>query len=139
MATTIEGDIELTLMDAVSDALAGTYAIAFPETTFTPPMDAAGKPQAYLEVAHLPNGNAYQPLGPGATRQGLLQVAVMYPKGFGPIKPKDAAGAVCAAFPNGSRFHGSLRTVLITSDPTTAQAFPDDNYIRVAVTIPYQA
>lgn len=133
MATTIEALAADTLMTAIGTAFSATYAIAYPDIDFKP------TGSAYFDVAILPNGAAFEPMSGNGTHQGLLQVAVMYPKGGGVIDPLALAGEVVDVFDKGARFIGAGHSVKISTRPVIAQPIPDGAYVRVPVTISYQA
>lgn len=135
MTTPIESLAAETLLEAVSAAFASTYSVAFPDIDFTP------TGEMYLDVSWLPNGSAFEPLGAGGTHQGLFQVAVMYPSSPAPgvVEPSRIAGTVADTFDRGSRFFGDGCSVKISTRPVIAQPFPSDGYVRVPVTISYQA
>ncbi|MCY0150882.1 DUF4128 domain-containing protein [Hoeflea sp. G2-23] len=135
MTNPIEALAADTMIAAVGTAFSATYGIAYPGIDFTP----ANATSVYLDVSILPNGSAYQPVSGNDTHQGILQVAVMYPTAGGAIKPLEVAGAVADAFDKASRFFGAGHSVKVSTRPVIGQPFPNDGYIRVPVTISYQA
>ena len=138
-ATTFEGKVAEVLMARVA-AIPGSVPAAYPNRDFRPPMDSNGEPLAYMDVAHLPNGTAFETLGAsGAIHQGILQIAVMQPEGGGAVKPQDTAGAIVEHFAKNTVLYGDGLNVKIYSRPTVGQSFPGDSYIRTPVTIQYIA
>lgn len=134
-----EGKISAALMGRVA-TIPGDYPTAWPNKSFTRPVDASGEPAAYLEIAHLPNGFGFEPLGSGSfAHQGILQVTLMQPEGGGSVSPQDAAGAIVNHFKKNTKIEGDGVTVSVYSQPAISQTSNDDGYARTPVTIQYQA
>lgn len=106
-----------------------------PAETFVPPVDAFDNALPYLDVTFLPNAPKWQGLSTGQIRQGLLQVAVVWPKNQGEIRPLETAGAVEAHFAKGTELTSGAAKVRIHREPWTAAPFRDDIEVRFPVMI----
>lgn len=105
--------------------------IAYPDVTFTPP--ASGK---YLAVSLFFNRPAWEGLKSGRLDQGILQVAVVWPKNQGVVKPMQAAKAVMAHFPKALELAGGVK---ISAQPYAVSPLLDDSETRIPITIPWTA
>lgn len=108
--------------------------IAMPDVPFTPPTN--GK---YLRVSLFSNAPAWEGLASGRMDQGLLQVSVVWPKGKGLIKAREAAAKVMEHFPKGLTLSGDGVRVKINRQPWAASPIPDDIETLTPVTIPWVA
>lgn len=114
-----------------------TLPVSVPEpaVTFVPPVDGAGNALPYLDVTFLPNAPKWQGLNTGQIRQGMLQVAVVWPKNRGEIAPLQAAGSVEAHFAKNTKLTSGAAKVRIHREPWTAAPFRDDIEVRFPVMI----
>lgn len=138
---TVESTIPSLLLARVAAlVLSPALPVAYPDVTFTPPVDAQGKAKPYLEVRHLPNTNVNLFLGDDSTvqYQGLLQITVVHPSAQGIIKPYEIAGLVASHFAKGTLLTSAGIKVRIYQKPSIAGSIQDTDRVRVPVTIPYQ-
>jgi len=129
---TIEANIFKALCERM-ETFAGGYSIAYPNVKFTP-TDAT-----YIEVAHLPNGFAYEGISEAKAHQGILQLTVVSPEQEGAIAPKTIAGNLADHFAKDSQFYETGVAVKVTNNPSIGQTLPDQGKARTPVTINYQA
>lgn len=108
--------------------------IAMPDVAFKP---ETGKP--YFRVDLFSNAPFWQGLTSGRIDQGLLQITVVWPKGQGVIKAKQAAKAVMNHFPKGLRLYGPGVRVSVSGEPWDATPLPGDTTTETPVTIPFRA
>lgn len=121
------------LMESQGPAL--PVSVPEPAETFVPPVDGSGNALPYLDVTFLPNAPKWQGVASGQIRQGLLQVAIVWPKNRGEIAPLQAAGAVEAHFAKGLLLTSGSAKVRIHREPWTAAPFRDDIEVRFPVMI----
>lgn len=118
------------LITILKDAALG-YPIIYPGETKSPP--ASG---VWLVVSFLPNRGINYDVDNGSevTPQGLFQVQVFdRPSAY--MDPlDDAAEAVVAAFPKGTKISGNVR---VQEPPYFLSLDPQDDRMSKVVTIPY--
>ncbi|RZJ47424.1 MAG: hypothetical protein EON87_00895 [Brevundimonas sp.] len=107
--------------------------IAMPDVAFTP---ETGEP--YFRVDLFSNAPFWQGLKSGRIDQGLLQVTVVWPKGAGVIKPKQAANAVMDHFPKGLTLYGPGVRVRFTGEPWDTTPLIGETETETPVTIPFR-
>lgn len=108
--------------------------VAMPDVAFTPPVN--GK---YLRISLFSNAPAWQGLTAGRLDQGLLQITVVWPKGQGVIKAREAAAVVIGHFPKGLKLVNAGVQVRINREPWAGSPILDDSASLIAVTIPWVA
>lgn len=104
--------------------------IAWPEQAeaFVPPAD--GK---YLAVSFFANAPRWQGVASGHIDQGLLQIAVVWPKKQGVIAPAAVADALINHFPVGPL----ADRVKVASKPWKATPIIEPDKVSVPVTVPW--
>ena len=110
--------------------------VSFPEQhpPFEPPDDGM-----YLAVSYFPNRPAWEGLSAGVLDQGLLQVAVVWPKNKGLIAAATVASQVQSHFAKGTIMVSGATKVKVTGEPVMAQPIPEDDKVLIPVTIPWTA
>ncbi|MFT4076849.1 MAG: phage tail terminator-like protein [Asticcacaulis sp.] len=109
---------------------------------FTKPVDGNG-PTPYIEVRHLPNNSTRILItSPGPhDRRGLIQLTLCIPvsmkRSYEQVKQQ--AGDIAAWFPCDFKMSFQGVTVRVEKAPDEAQPYREDGYIRVPVTVNYQA
>jgi hypothetical protein len=115
----------------------GALPIAAPNITFPAPEQS--KPAKFLKVDFLPNRTRQITFGPDPQQKvGMLQVSVMWPKGYGVIDALDMAGQIIDRFKNQTLFADGIK-ITINSEPWAASPIQDDDRMNIPVTIPYIA
>lgn len=127
--------------DAIASALLARAAslsvsspalrIAMPDRPFTP-----GNGETYLEVSTFYNRPAWEGLKSGRLDQGLLQIAVVGPKGQGVPRLMRFAQEIIDHFPKGQNLGGTVR---VSGQPYASSPLLDASDTRVPVTIPWAA
>lgn len=107
--------------------------VAMPDVAFSPPADGR-----YLRVDLFSNQPFWQGLTNGRVDQGLLQITVVWPKGKGIIKAKQAAKAVMDHFPKGLRLYGHGVRVKVYGEPWDATPLLGDTETETPITIPWR-
>lgn len=111
--------------------------VAKPELSFDPKEQATdGK---HLEVAFFPNRPAWEGVSAGVMDQGLLQIAVIWPKNQGLIAPVEIAEGIKAHFPKGLVLTSGTTQVKISRAPWVAQPLIERDRVSVPVTISWTA
>lgn len=113
--------------------------VAMPDVPFTPPKNNSGTALPYFRVDLFSNAPFWQGLTSGRIDQGLLQITIVWPKGAGVIKPKQAAKAVMDHFPKGLRLYGPGVRVSVSGEPWDASPIIGDTETETPVTIPFRA
>lgn len=111
-----------------------TLPVAMPDVPFTPPADGR-----YLRVDLFSNAPLWEGLTSGRLDQGLLQVTIVWPKGKGVIKPRQAAAEVMAHFPKGLKLFGPATRVSVNREPWATSPIMDDATTLTPITIPWTA
>lgn len=115
-----------------------TLPVAMPDVKFVPPVNAKGDALPYLRVDLFSNQPFWQGLTTGRVDQGLLQITVVWPKGKGIIKAKQAAKAVMDHFPKGLRLYGPGVRVKVYGEPWDATPLLGDTETETPITIPWR-
>lgn len=111
-----------------------TLPVAMPDVAFTPPADGR-----YLRIDLFSNAPFWEGLTTGRVDQGLLQVTVVWPKGKGLIKPRQAAAQVMAHFPKGLKLFGPATRVTVNREPWAASPIKGDVSTETPITISWTA
>ena len=131
-------DIVLALLTRVSTLSTGspTLPVAYPEDAggFTPPTD--GK---YLDVAVFSNRPRFEGLNTGRVDQGILQVAVVWPKAKGLIQASQVADLIIAHFASGTVMRSGSANVKVSGQPYAASPISEATELRIPVSIPWTA
>jgi len=119
-----------TALNQILEAAALGYPVAWPGIDFTPPANGE-----WLEVIYLPNQGVDDRLADDGyvSPQGIYQVTVAS-RPQSEIKLREAAEAVQAVFPKGTRISGNIR---VGSHPYTSSARIEDDRMRLPVTVEY--
>lgn len=113
--------------------------VAMPDVTFAPPVDSKGSPAPYLRVDLFSNAPFWEGLSSGRIDQGLLQIAVVWPKGKGLIVQRHAAKQVMDHFAKGLKLFGPATRVSINREPWAAAPIKGDVSTETPVTISWTA
>lgn len=108
--------------------------VAMPDVAFSPPADGC-----YLRVDLFSNAPFWEGLTTGRVDQGLLQITVVWPKGKGVIKPRQAAAQVMAHFPKGLKLFGPATRVTVNREPWAASPILEDTETLTPITISWTA
>jgi hypothetical protein len=98
----------------------------------------SNKPEAYIEVDHLPNQSDRRYLAGGRLdRAGILQLTLCLPIGNFEIWHRERAGQVAAHFPADLRLvQGSTTVVIVKTD--VGRGLPDGGHWRTVVSVYYR-
>ena len=98
----------------------------------------SNKPEAYIEVDHLPNQSDRRYLAGGRLdRAGILQLTLCLPIGNFEIWHRERAGQVAAHFPADLRLaQGSTTVVIVKTD--VGRGLPDGGHWRTFVSVYYR-
>jgi hypothetical protein len=114
------------------------------ELVLSPPMPVlyrevpGERPEAYIEVDHLPNESDRVYLAGGPLhRQGILQLTVCQPVGRFEVWHREMAGQVAAHFPPDLRRTSGTTTVLIYKTDV-GRGLPDGGHWRTPVSVHYR-
>ncbi len=120
--------------------------IDWPLMPFDKPQ-SGGKPLPYVECRHIPNRVNRLLIGSQAPqeRPGILQITLCWPAseistGSGKTHPDvliQRAGEIAAHFPTDLRLTFDGVTVRVERAPDVSQAYRDDAYVRVPVSVRY--
>lgn len=114
------------------------HPIAWPNVSFSQPVDSNGAPKGYLRATWVPNSNNRLFLK-GADpheRLSLLQVDVFEKINEDAAVAIEVAGLVAEHFPADLKMAYSGIIARVQRSPDVAQAMPQDVYVQVPVTIP---
>lgn len=136
MATTTDAII-FAALSARLRTMVDVLPIASPNITF--PAAGTQKPAKYLKLDFLPNKTRQVTMGDDHQQKiGLMQVAVMWPKGSGIEAALDVAGAIIDRFNNQTIFASGVR-ITISSEPWASSPIQDVDRMMIPVSIPYHA
>lgn len=128
-------DALLAHLTSFAEAQSPQLDVSYPDEPFTPTDDVA-----YLEATYLPNATETRAIASNGSQlyPGLLQVAVMWPRGGGAILDAyDLAGAILAHFAKGTLLYSNDFQVRIDRAGSVAAYLQEDTRLRVPVTIPF--
>ena len=121
-------------------ALSPALPVAYPDVSFTKPLDVNSRPLPYLE-ANLIDAPTQSLAVTGGTNafSGILQVTVVYPQNSGIYKSRSIAASVVAWFKRETKMYSGSTCVEIVQIGTVSQAIEDPPYTRTPISIRYVA
>lgn len=119
-------------------SLSGIAAVAYPNVTFTPPVDGT-EPQPYVRLTIAKNTPVNTSISGGQEpiRQGLLLATVCWPVGTGLIAASEVAATIRSAFAFNTSISYQSIQIRITGEPDVKGDIQGDIYTEIPIVIPW--